>query len=354
MKKVITCAGYHGTGSSIIGEILEEFIEIENLGEDEYRFLQDPNGVGDLESKLILNNNRLNSERAIYDFKKFIKFLSRNRGIYFWKKNIYEKTFNGKFEQITERFLNEIIDIKWQGYWHDFSNRSFKNKILDIYYTFFCKIYRLIFNIKLNNDFRKEMFLKKTMYFSFPIESYDEKVKKYLNNLLESIDTYKKIIYFDQLVPCCNISKYTKYFYNIKVVVLDRDPRDIYVLSKVIWKDQVLPTENVEDYISHFLLLRKHQKFDTENNKIIKRFKFEDFIYDYENTLVKLYDFLDLDVKNRNLDLKKFKPEISINNTQVYLNYPDLQEDINKIEETLGEYCYNFPYKIKNISSKIF
>ena len=75
MKKIITCAGYHGTGSSLITDLLKEFSNVKSFGEYEFRFLQDPNGVGDLEERLINNNSRLNSDRAIYDFKRFIKKL---------------------------------------------------------------------------------------------------------------------------------------------------------------------------------------------------------------------------------------------------------------------------------------
>ena len=48
MKKIITCAGYHGTGSSLVTDLLKEFLNTKSFGEYEYRFLQDPNGVKEI------------------------------------------------------------------------------------------------------------------------------------------------------------------------------------------------------------------------------------------------------------------------------------------------------------------
>lgn len=351
-KKIITCAGYHGTGSSAIGDLLKEIPIIENFGEEEYRFLQDPNGVGDLEEKILKNNSRLNSDRAIYDFKKYIKFISKYRGIYFWKPNIYERTFNKKFEKLSNEFMNEIVDISWEGYWYDFVRRNKFEEIKDCVITILCWIIRKFFckDIK----YRKELFLKKKVFFSYPID-FSKKVKKYLNNLFDTINTEKDILFFDQLVPCCNIDKYLKYFDNIKVIVVDRDPRDIYVLSKFIWKDGVIPVDNIEKYIVYWKAIRKHLEYEKENRENILRINFEDLVYNYEKTVDKILNFLQIDKKEHKNHKKFFIPEKSINNTQIYLRYKEVYSDIKLIEKELEEYCYKFPYLNKiNNKEKVF
>lgn len=350
MKKIITCASYHGTGSSVIGDILNGFSQIENLGEEEYRFLQDPNGVGDLEDKILINNSRLNSDRAIYEFKKFIDILANTRGIFFWKKNIYEKTFNYKFKKITNKFIKDIVDVEWNGYWHDFERRSVLKKYKILFFQILCWIIRKSFKVE-EKKCRKELYLKEKMYFSYPIDNFNEKVKKYLTELFEAIGTDKDIIYFDQLVPCFNISKYLKYFENIKVIVVDRDPRDVFILSKMIWKDQVLPVEDVDIFIKHFKLLRKNQR---EIEKNILYVKFEDFIYKHEITLEKVFKFLGLDENEYKKEKTKFHPNKSINNTQLFYEFPELTNDIKKIEKELQEYCYEFPYRLQKRNDKIF
>lgn len=343
MKKIITCAGYHGTGSSLITDLLKEFQGIKSFGEYEFRFLQDPNGVGDLEERILNNNSRLNSDRAIYDFKRFIKKLLKRNYLKFYRRNIYDKVFNKKFENISNEYISSLIDLHWKGNWHDFDfrDRNFFSKVSyfikrnlhKIFVKFFKKYY-------LQNFF--------DMYYSYPTEKkFSNMTKQYLENLWEATETTEKTLVFDQLVPVCNISKYVKYFNNIKVIVVDRDPRDIYVLSKYFWEDEVLPTEDIDVFIKHFKLLRKSQQFEKEDRNTVLRIKFEDAIYKYEETLFEIKKFLNLKEEH----IKKFKyfdPKKSINNTQIFKNNFVNQKDIKKIEKELSEYCYNFPYLLKN------
>lgn len=59
--RVITCASYYGTGSSAVTDFFSEFDDIYSLGDYEYRFLQEPDGIADLEYNLIENNHRHNT-----------------------------------------------------------------------------------------------------------------------------------------------------------------------------------------------------------------------------------------------------------------------------------------------------
>lgn len=354
MKKIITCAGYHGTGSSLITDLLKEFSNTKSFGNYEFRFLQDPNGVGELEEKLLRNNNRLNSDRTIYDFRRFIKKICKN-DLKFWKKNSYKKIFNNKFQEITNNYIERLIELKWRGSWLDSKIRDrdgielYKYKLKRMIAIFF-KIVEKVFKISTRRSIVREEFI-----YSYPSEEkFLLETKKYLENLWEATNTKEEILGFDQLVPVCNINKYIRYFNNIKVIVVDRDPRDLYVLNKYFWKDTVVPVDNVEIFIKHFKLLRKHQKFETEDKEKVLKIKFEDAIYNYEKTLVKIIKFLDL--KGKHVDkFKFFDPKKSINNTQVYkYNFVD-QNDIKKIEKELKEYCYEFPIKtIRKEKQKIF
>jgi len=69
-RKIITCTGYGGTGSSAITDILKEFDNGLSLGDAEFWFLQDFNGISDLEYHLIGGNHRSRVNLAIKKFKK--------------------------------------------------------------------------------------------------------------------------------------------------------------------------------------------------------------------------------------------------------------------------------------------
>lgn len=49
MKKVISCSSYNGTGSSAITDLISEYNGVKSLTEYEFRFIQDTDGVMDLE-----------------------------------------------------------------------------------------------------------------------------------------------------------------------------------------------------------------------------------------------------------------------------------------------------------------
>lgn len=337
MKRIITCTGYHGTGSSLVTDYLKEFEKIDSLGDFEFRFIQDPNGIADLEDRLLKNNSRLNSDRAIYEYLKLIKILNSNYTNKFWEKSFYKKIFNNKFLEYSKEYIDNLTDIQWDGYWHDIEFRNFtlKNRIKNFIIRLISYRYKKI--VKIRNQ---------KMYYSYPIENFHEETKKYLDKLFSEISN-SDILALDQLVPCCNTERYLNYFEDIKVIIVDRDPRDLYILNKEIWKEDIVPCKNVDDFIKHFKLLRKHQKYEKENLKKILRIKFEDTIYSYEETMKKINSFLQIDELKHSYPKRYFNPKKSVYNTQLFRKYLNYQNDIEKIERELGEYCYKFPYELK-------
>lgn len=340
MKKVITCTGYHGTGSSVVSDLLKEFLNIKSFGEYEFRFLQDPNGVGDLEERLLNNNCRLNSDRAIYEFKNFIYNLNKEKGFKFWKKSEYEIFFNGQFQILTDKYINDLIDMSWDGMWHDIYRRKEGKK-----YKIFLLFQIILKKLKIIKNIKSPVI---KMYYSYPYGQFKLKTQKYINNLLCATNAKEENLVFDQIVPVCNLKKYTDYFEKIKVVIVDRDPRDLYILNKVYWRDGVVPVKNVEEFIKHFLLIRKHKKNEKNEKNIVLEMRYEDFIYNYDLTLNKLLSFLEISPNDHKEKTKYFDPNISKNNTQLFNLYPQYEEDIKKINKELKEYCYEYPYLIEH------
>lgn len=154
------------------------------------------------------------------------------------------------------------------------------------------------------------------MYYSYPIETFNRKTQKYLNKLFCEISN-KNIIAVDQLIPCCNINRYLNYFEDIKVIVLDRDPRDLYILNKIIWKESVVPCDNVNIFIANFKALRKHLKYEKEDKSRILRIQFEDAIYKYNETISKINEFLNIN----NLIHEAPKNILILNNQSIILKY---------------------------------
>lgn len=327
--KVITCASYGGTGSSVITDYLSEFENCYSLGEYEFRFLQDYNGVSDLEVKIIDNMHRLNSDIAIRDFKKNIDFYSGN---IFFKR--YSKFFGNRFRNISYEYIESIVDMSWKAYWefHQIEASAIKR-------FFYYKLFPRLKN-QLNKKGIAENIKKTKYYLAIPTrDDFYKKTKEYTYKICEIVNENNKYenIVFDQLVPPTNINRYLNYFHNIKVIVVDRDPRDLYILNKEHWKESWIPS-NIEEYIKWFKIIRRNN--EKENPKKIMRIKFEDFIYNYEKTEKIILDFLEIDIKYHKNKKKYFNPEISKKNTKLWEKNVKYKNEIDKIQLSLKEFCY--------------
>jgi hypothetical protein len=80
-----------------------------------------------------------------------------------------------------------------------------------------------------------------------------------------------------------------------------------------------------------------------EDSRIL-RLNFEDLVYRYDDTCRRLYPFLDVEPQQHTtLRGTKFKPEVSIRNTQLFRQNIFPTEEIPILEKNLGPYLYDFP-----------
>ncbi|HAT4217980.1 hypothetical protein P5E41_10250 [Clostridium perfringens] len=332
--KVISCASYYGTGSSAITDFFSEFDNVYSLTNYEFRFLQDPDGISDLEFNLIENHNRHNSGHSIKRFKKLVDF---NAGTFFNKR--YEPFFNNQYKQISYDYIKELTDFSFNGYWfYDFYDRGklfYYRKMLP------GKIYRKLFPSKSESSFKK-ILPNEITYCSHPSEEkFLRCTRAYVSKLVKIANKDNKpYIMVDQMVPPSNVSRYTRYFEDIKVFVVERDPRDVYLLAKYVWKARVIPTESVELFCQWFRYTRLHRKTEKYNSENTILIQFEDLIYHYDETIQKIMTWVGISAEHHEKAKQYFNPDKSINNTKLWEKYPQYIDEIRKLEELLPEYLY--------------
>ena len=142
------------------------------------------------------------------------------------------------------------------------------------------------------------------------------------------------------MVPPTNVSRYTRYFNDVKVIVVDRDPRDIYLLEKVRWQWGVIPVATPEEFVTWFKITRKNK--DKDDASKVFRLKFEDLVYNYEETKDKLISFVGVPKERHTRPRSIFNPDISIKNTNMKMKISGYEMDIKYIEEHLSEYLFDF------------
>lgn len=331
---ILTCASYGASGSGIVTDYLMEFDNIHNPGNFEFRFLQDFGGITTLEDCLVHSHHRLNSDVAIRLFKKYVDYQA---GDLLAKR--YNKVFKGEFKQISYNFINDLIEGQWKGHWEEDQVLSPKYKDW-LYYKIWTRIKRII---ELNRHYIGKYYPTRDMYFANP--SYEEfivAVRKYLNNLFSVIDKDHKYdyLYFDQILPPDNLKRYFKYFDDIHVVVVDRDPRDYYIENVMKWGEKYLP-HDIDTFIKVFKGLRKKLSEEEITNNVL-RVKMEDTIYKYNEFSKKIDDFIGIAPGHHVRPKQYFDPAKSINNTQLWKKRHVDMDIIKRIEDELGEYCYDF------------
>ena len=335
--KFITCASYYGVGSSAVTDYVSEFSSVFSFTNEEFRFIQDPDGISDLEFNLVECFNRHNSGHSLKRYKKLVDFYAGN-----FLLPRYQSFFRNKWKELSYQYIRELTDFTYPGWWfYDLYDRGefylFRKRLINklLHKTIWRNQPDRVFN-----TMKDEI-----TYCSHPSEEkFLQCTKDYIYRLFESVKP-KNIdtIMVDQLVPPTNLSRYLRYFdNNIKVVVVDRDPRDIFFLDKYIWKDGILPS-NVEIFCKWFRYTWNHRKCETMNSEQIKFVQFEDLVYKYDDATNDLREWLGLDETQHSSKLKFFNPSISIHNTQVWKQFSHEIKEKEFIERELSEYLYDFP-----------
>lgn len=346
MKKIIVPTGYMGSGSSAITDFISEIEGYDaDKGTFEYVFLHCPNGVFDLEDKLLKGNNAVRSDEALHSFKKTMKQLYNKK---YWWVGHYSENMSPRFMQYTEEYIASLIQYKPDFYWYYQENADWK------------MIFKLVLKKVMSLISLGKIKMKKPLIYDEMVLSYVgerefyEKTKEYLKKLWIDMGIEESNIILDQLLLPFNLFRFPNYFDkdSAEVFVVDRDPRDVFIINKYIWSKRNEPVPyptDVEEFCKCYKALRGMEQFIENEN--IHRVHFEDLIYCYPETSQKILRILKAESHNAR---SKFVPEKSIENTQLFLADSRYKEEANYIEEHLKDYLYEFPYERIPNSSKTF
>lgn len=342
MKRIIVPTGYMGSGSSAITDLIAEFKDCQNEYKTyEYVLLHCPNGLFDLEDKLLIGNNAIRSDEAIRSFELQMKKLYNKK---FWWVGNYQKIISPNFMNITNDYIKNIEQFNYQGYWytHEEVNPKMFLKLLLRKPLKILTLNKLRFNKVLKyQDGMRISYINSEEFYKY---SHD-----YIYKVIEEISKGKENIILDQFLLPFNLFRVDNYFDDLlKVIVVERDPRDVFIINKYIWQKKQIgvpfPTE-VKQFCQVYKKMRKSEK-ECHSDKVL-RIKFEDLIYNYEDTITKITKFLRFKESDHINKKTRFIPELSIKNTQLFRKDEYLEES-KIIEKELKEYLYNFPYEINN------
>ena len=328
--KLISCAGYFCSGSSALTDLVSEYEGVKTLSNYEFRFLQDIDGIMDLEYHLVHNHHRHNSGHALKRFSKMAKF---NHGTCFDAR--YERFFGGHYYEITKKYIDALTDFSYPGFWY-----------MDMYERgrFFYYLKSIEGKIRKRVPFISDNFMPKEMTFcSHPTEEHFLALtKQYLLELFQALNPQNlPFLMVDQLLPSSNINKCLRYFdTDVKLIVVDRDPRDVYLISKYIHSYAIPPLDPML-FCKWFKYTHESNRGETPDSSHVLAMQFEDLIYCYDNEIKKVEKFIGLDSSLHTRPFNGFNPLRSVHNTQLWKTYSD-PNAISIIERELKDYLYDF------------
>lgn len=328
-----------GSGSSAVTNLLSEIKGYDdNNSEFEYVMLHCPDGLFDLEDKLLLGNNALRSDEALHRFMYCMSDLYNKNN--YWTSG-YKKKVSSDFMAFCNEFIYELMDAELENvYWYFQQN--------PVTYLMNVKNYlrRILGKIsggkvKINRSIRYP-----NMILSFPTPDYFYTAsRKFLNKIYTALGYDKHHLILDQFLLPHNLFRIKNYFDDsLRVIVVDRDPRDVFVLNKYIWapKSVAIPYPlNAEIFCKIYKKTREGERY--LDDKRILRIHFEDLIYMYDETIEHIYNFIGTKPEVHFKKKQLFDPDISINNTQLFHLTKDSYRECEIIKQRLRDYTYNFP-----------
>ena len=330
MQLGICGVGYSGSGAVL--DLLKDYEDVIVADKVELSFTFKPDGLNDLRRAITIEPTRhWSSDTAI---RRFIQFMKR-------KRRIYDRATNGEFRYLSNEFVKKIVQVKWPGYT---GTHYYQDSSISFFFNQLVALHMRVLWEKVFKPVKVILPPQKMMYYSyFTEEEFNGLAFDFVQKVMTSITgNTDKIVAVDQLFSANRPQDSFAYFEDPKAILVLRDPRDTYLLAKraVGIYSKFIPVDDVDKFIKYYRGLMMSRSY-AENKDLILEINFEDLIYRHKETRQAIESFLHLSSRKAD-EPSHFKPEVSINNTQLWKRYPNYEADIKRIEEELEEYLYHF------------
>lgn len=331
LKHIVT-VGYMGSGSSAATDLMREYSNIDcPNGIYEYVFLHCPNGVFDLEDKLLRNNTALRSDEALRTFRQTMEELFGNP--HWWFAG-YRKKLTPHFMEYVDELIDEITTCTFDGFWYEHEKISATR----------FKIGNKLARLGAEPEGFRHRFPDRIQY-SFPTpEQFYDAVNSFLDKIFADTFDTNKIMLLDQLFLPHDLNRAESYFLDTKYLLVQRDPRDVFILNKYVWADQgysITFPRDVDTFCKYYSAMM--DSVPDHDHAPVQHIWFEDLILEYDFTVKEIETFLGNKIGTHINKRKYLDPSKSVRNIGVYKDDPAFAREADTIAAKLEQYLYPKP-----------
>jgi len=305
----------------------------------EFNILRIQGGIRDLETALVDDWSPVRSDAAIRRFRQLVR-RSAVRSLWTrpstWFEAMgwnYDDYFKGRFTEASKKYCDSLVDMKWRSEW------PFPTSDIGTCELFIRKLLHLL-RVPTAFDFE---------YSLAAPDDFLQLTRDYLDSLMQAFTEpgAHTVVMHNTFEPF-NPTRAIRYFYDARSIIVDRDPRDVYVAQN----SYVAPGTKAKPgryravavppdiFIRRFRLWRLKASEKREDSQRVLRLRFEDLVLRYADTLAKIRTFLDENMDSHLTPMKYFNPVRSSSNIGLWHNFPD-QSAISLIGKELSEFCVN-------------
>lgn len=325
--RCLDLSGYAFTGKHAVIDLVREF-EGYHVPHFTFEFclLRIQGGILDLKTALVDDWSPIRSDAAIRRFKKLVRRVgTRNSRLnlrtWFEATGLnYDEHFNHRFFELSERYLNELVDASWKAEW-PYAMAEWSAP--DLFWR----------RVKRHLGFKSAYAVE--MYLAAPGD-FIGATRRYLRDLLSSsVAPGTKTVVMHNAFEPFNPYRSLDFFDSAKCIIVDRDPRDNYVAG-LSYKPIALPAA---EFATRYRLYRLAAERNLRPSDRILRIQFEDLVLRYEQTLKRILAFLGEDRSVHVRPLQYFDPAVSAKNVGIWKAHSD-QAAIEHIRKALPEDRY--------------
>lgn len=341
---IVGVSGYGATGASAYMDILSEFENIRALKGVEFQLLQETDGLIDLAFHVTQRRNRLAESFAM---ERFLRVVNGSQC-----DNLNRVT-SDVLRQRARGYLDAISTVHWKGR-SGFQPADFNGAISLAPINRALKwVNRVTTRLIGKNAYPKHM-MRQT---DIGKERFVAETKEFLKDVIAALPNEgQENIALEQLFSTSNPCEGFEYFDDVRSIVVDRDPRDVYVLTNYLLPHiaTFMPHDkDVRSFVEYWRAIHVSNETcdETDAKGKVLHVRFEDLVFARDETVSVLERFLGL--RHGGDYGRFFDPAASANNTCLYKTHCQEKSDIEYIEQHLSEFLYDFDAQAEDHFARI-